>query len=84
MTLSFTKELEQFDKNRVLAAWEGLIAKQQSALEAAGIPTMFVSSLQTDREVRVWHKPLGNNYALIEKKRQKRVMQVLEGIVHSE
>ena len=52
MTQSFSKELEQFDKNRVVAAWEGLITRQQSTLEAAGVPTMFVTSSQTDREVK--------------------------------
>ncbi len=47
----FRKELVKFDLERVLPAWDGLVAKQQAALEALGVPTMFPSTDGRDREV---------------------------------
>ncbi|KAI0771527.1 Alpha/Beta hydrolase protein [Trametes elegans] len=52
MTDSFRKELQKFDRDRALHAWDGLLAKQQAALEALGVPTMFPTALEKDREVR--------------------------------
>ncbi|KAG2071918.1 hypothetical protein BDR04DRAFT_1097576 [Suillus decipiens] len=60
---AFRKELQKFDAERVLFVWDGLLRKQQSALEGLGVPTMFPSDLRVDRE------------------KQQRVIQVLEGIV---
>ncbi|KAG2159060.1 uncharacterized protein EDB93DRAFT_1283722 [Suillus bovinus] len=60
---AFRKELQKFDAERVLFAWDGLLQKQQSALEGLGVPTMFASDLRVDRE------------------KQQRVIQVLEGIM---
>lgn len=47
---AFRKELQKFDAERVLFAWDGLLRKQQSALEGLGVPTMFPSDLRVDRE----------------------------------
>ena len=51
MTDSFRAELRKFDRERVLPAWDGLVTKQQIALEALGVPTMFPSTEAMDREV---------------------------------
>jgi hypothetical protein len=51
MNDAFRKELQKFDAERVLFAWDGLLQKQQSSLEALGVPTMFPTDLQADREV---------------------------------
>ena len=53
MTESFRAELQKFDRERVLPAWDGLVTKQQAALEALGVPAMFPTTLATDREVRM-------------------------------
>ncbi|EJD54092.1 hypothetical protein AURDEDRAFT_180435 [Auricularia subglabra TFB-10046 SS5] len=46
----FEKELLKFDKEQVLKAWDALVAKQQAELEKLGVPTMFVTEVQADRE----------------------------------
>lgn len=51
MQAAFKKELEKFDRERVLLAWDGLIAKQQTALALQGVPTMFMTNDSNDREV---------------------------------
>lgn len=48
---AFKKDLEKFDRERVLLAWDGLISKQQVALAQHGVPTMFTTNEGTDREV---------------------------------
>lgn len=45
------KELEKFDRERILVAWDGLISRQQAVLAHHGVPTMFGSSDGADREV---------------------------------
>ena len=52
LTDSFRAELLKFDRERVLPAWDGLVTKQQAALEALGVPAMFPSTQPPDREVR--------------------------------
>lgn len=52
MTESFRAELAKFDRERVLPAWDGLVTKQQAALEVLGVPAMFPTTLNTDRQVR--------------------------------
>jgi len=47
---AFQKDLHKFDVERVLPAWDGLVIKQQAALEGAGVPTMFVTDVPVDRE----------------------------------
>ncbi|KAH0587121.1 hypothetical protein H2248_005938 [Termitomyces sp. 'cryptogamus'] len=59
------KALEKFDRERVLAAWDGLVSKQQTILSQHKVPTMFPTSQSIDRE------------------RQQRVMDVLEGILRT-
>ncbi|KII96005.1 hypothetical protein PLICRDRAFT_34958 [Plicaturopsis crispa FD-325 SS-3] len=50
MSSAFRKELQKFDAERVLPAWDGLVSKQQTALENLGVPTMFNTGLDTDKE----------------------------------
>lgn len=50
---AYRRELAKFDTERVLVAWDGLIAKQQIALEKMQVPTMFITDVKADREVRV-------------------------------
>lgn len=52
MSTAFKRELAKFDSERVLLAWDGLLTKQQIALESLGVPTMFSTTTKTDREVR--------------------------------
>ena len=52
LTDAFRRELQQFDRERVLPAWDGLVTKQQSALESLEVPTMFPTAVSTDRQVR--------------------------------
>ncbi|KAH7102989.1 hypothetical protein BKA62DRAFT_698253 [Auriculariales sp. MPI-PUGE-AT-0066] len=49
MNRKFEQELNSFDM-RALRQWEGLVAKQQTTLEDLGVPTMFQTSLQSDRD----------------------------------
>ena len=49
---AFKRELEKFDRNRALLAWDGLISKQQTTLTSHGVPTMSVSIEGADRDVR--------------------------------
>ena len=51
LTATFRAELRKFDRERALPAWDGLVTKQQTALEGWGAPTMFPTALQPDREV---------------------------------
>ncbi|TFY78100.1 hypothetical protein EWM64_g5910 [Hericium alpestre] len=44
------KELQKFDAERAVPAWDGLVAKQQAVLEALAVPTMFVTSSTSDVE----------------------------------
>jgi hypothetical protein len=46
------KELRRFDSERVLVAWDGLITQQQEHLARLGVPTMFVTDVVADREVK--------------------------------
>lgn len=50
MTDAFRRELQRFDRERVLPAWDGLITKQQSTLESLGVPTMFPTVVSTERQ----------------------------------
>ena len=51
MSDAFRQELRKFDAQRVLPAWDGLVAKQQARLEALGVPAMFPTTAKSDREV---------------------------------
>ena len=51
MTDGFKKELQKFDLERVIPAWDGLISKQQATLSQQNVPTMFVTKTVADREV---------------------------------
>ncbi|OCH95871.1 alpha/beta-hydrolase, partial [Obba rivulosa] len=52
LSRSFLQELRKFDLERVLPAWDGLVTKQQAALESLGVPAMFPTTVSTDRDVR--------------------------------
>jgi hypothetical protein len=55
----FHKELREFDRSRILLAWDGLVAKQQVALESHAVPTMAETTVPSEREVRRNNKDLG-------------------------
>jgi hypothetical protein len=48
---AFQKELQKFDRDRALLAWDGLVSKQQTTLASQNVPSMFVTKEGTDREV---------------------------------
>lgn len=48
---NFRRELQKFDVERVLPAWDGLLAKQQAALESLGVPTMFPTTTAGELQV---------------------------------
>ncbi|KZT13104.1 alpha/beta-hydrolase [Laetiporus sulphureus 93-53] len=50
MSAAFRQELQKFDAERVLPAWDGLVSKQQAKLEAFGVPTMYPTVMIADRE----------------------------------
>jgi len=58
LTRAYRRELDKFDTQRVTAAWDGLISKQQAALESLGVPAMYVTDLTSDREASVHHFPV--------------------------
>jgi len=47
---AFKKEIDQFDRDRVIPAWDGLVSRQQMELAHSGVPTMFVSNQADDRQ----------------------------------
>ncbi|KAF9008829.1 hypothetical protein BDQ17DRAFT_1539242 [Cyathus striatus] len=47
---SLKKEMAKFDQERALPSWDGLVAKQQTALENLGIPAMYATQDKTVRE----------------------------------
>lgn len=51
MADAYKKDLHRFDAERVLVAWDGLVVKQQAALENLRVPTMFVTSDKANRQV---------------------------------
>jgi hypothetical protein len=55
---AYRKEMNKFDTERVLIAWDGLVMKQQAALENMRVPNMFVTDIGTDREVRPGELPI--------------------------
>ncbi|KAF9224350.1 alpha/beta-hydrolase, partial [Gyrodon lividus] len=50
MNDAYRRDLQRFGAERALLAWDGLIQKQQAALEALGVPTMFPTSSQAHCE----------------------------------
>jgi len=51
ITDAFEKEIRKFDHERVIPAWDGLVARQQAALAQAHVPTMFVTGEAENIEV---------------------------------
>ena len=52
LTEAFKKEIDKFDRDRVIPAWDGLVSRQQMELAHSRVPTMFVSNQIEDRQVR--------------------------------
>ena len=52
LTDAFKKEIDKFDQDRVIPAWDGLVTKQQMELAHSRVPTMFISNQAEDRQVR--------------------------------
>ena len=82
MLAAFHKELAEFDRSRILPAWDALVEKQQAALESRAVPAMKVTTTACDREVGE------SNPVVIARvgsdgpeQRQQRVIRVLEGIL---
>ncbi|KAH9918146.1 uncharacterized protein B0H18DRAFT_1086887 [Fomitopsis serialis] len=82
MSDAFRQELRKFDAQRVLPAWDGLVAKQQAKLEALGVPAMFSTTSGADRQVSMMASTIAKGVLcrLIISQRQQRVIQVLVGI----
>jgi hypothetical protein len=45
------KEIRKFDAGRVLPAWDSLVSQQQLKLQKLQVPTMYVTSESSTREV---------------------------------
>jgi len=54
MNDAYCRDLQRFDKERVVLAWDALIQKQQAALETLGVPTMFGTTSQADCQVSTY------------------------------
>jgi hypothetical protein len=52
LTEAFKKEMDKFDQDRVIPAWDGLVSRQQMELANSRVPTMFISNQAEDRQVR--------------------------------
>jgi hypothetical protein len=55
MNAAFQRELRSFDVERVMPAFDSLMAKQQAVLEQLNVPTMSVTLDPTDREVNFFN-----------------------------
>ena len=51
MQRAYRKDLENFDRERVLSAWQALVKTQQAAMEKRGVPAMFVTIAKVDLQV---------------------------------
>ncbi|KIJ70402.1 hypothetical protein HYDPIDRAFT_23513 [Hydnomerulius pinastri MD-312] len=52
MNDAYRRDLQRFDAERVLLAWDALTQKQQAALETLGVPTMFPTGSQANCEAK--------------------------------
>jgi len=50
LTEAFKKEIDKFDQDRVIPAWDGLVTRQQMELVHSHVPTMFVTNQVEDRQ----------------------------------
>lgn len=78
MSEAFKKEVSRFDRERVLFAWDCLMAKHQAQLESLECPAMFVTKIPGDLKVLGPHVVF---YVLIRFQRQQQVVGVLQGII---
>jgi hypothetical protein len=81
LTEAFKKEMDKFDQDRVIPAWDGLVSRQQMELAHSHVPTMFVSNQAEDRQVRLTHcqARTGSHEPIMQ--RQQQVVNVLENIL---
>lgn len=49
MRIEFERELERYDRHRVIPAWDNLLKQQQEKLEVLGFPTFFPTTAAGDR-----------------------------------
>ncbi|KAI5894373.1 uncharacterized protein SCHCODRAFT_02624477 [Schizophyllum commune H4-8] len=47
---AYRKDLENFDRERVLSAWRALVKTQQAAMEKRAVPAMFVTTAKADMQ----------------------------------
>ncbi|EIW82463.1 hypothetical protein CONPUDRAFT_136957 [Coniophora puteana RWD-64-598 SS2] len=47
---AYRMELKRFEEERIVNAWDSLVAEQQFTLEAAGVPTIFGTDSKTELE----------------------------------
>ena len=81
LTEAFKKEIDKFDRDRVIPAWDGLVSRQQMELAHSRVPTMFVSHQAEDRQVRdpYYQARTGSHKTIMQ--RQQQVVNVLENIL---
>jgi hypothetical protein len=48
---AYKRELDKFFRERVAHAWDAMITRQQEALLALGVPTMYATNVKGEREV---------------------------------
>ena len=82
ITDAFKKEIRKFDHERVIPAWDGLVARQQTELAQAHVPTMFVTGEAENLEVSLCKIYLTfRRLTISASKRQRQVIGVLETII---
>ena len=87
LTEAFKKEIDKFDRDRVIPAWDGLVSRQQMELARSRVPTMFVSNQAEDQQVRDQYRicilvskhGCGSHEPIMQ--RQQQVVNVLENIL---
>jgi len=47
------KDLQKFDRDRALPAWDSLLSQQQVKLQKLQVPAMHITSESAEREVRM-------------------------------
>jgi len=47
------KNLQKFDRDRALPAWDSLLSQQQVKLQQLEVPAMHITSESAKREVRI-------------------------------
>jgi hypothetical protein len=74
------KELQKFDREVVLPAFDAQVLREQIALERFNTPAMFQTNETADREVSSLLCLYVRNGSLTPVQRQQKIMQVLDGL----